>query len=348
MIILSIVLLIGIYTNKAIEKDELLENPVSKSPSKIDVQEKLYHPTNPAQLGERPTQGISMYIGKSSEEIIKVFGKPRRIDPSLYGYDWWIYNHNESYMQIGVENNKVVTAYVMGNQVDIAPFKIDQPVEEIFRKNFIDTEILITNQKGTYRFELSEDDLNIRPLVPLGEIYAQIYLDKLNGTLSSVRFMNKDVLIKQRPYEMVYHGELSDPYEPSDQDWDKIQEGAEKQVLDLTNIVRKRFELKKVKWDKGTANIALEHSKEMYEKEFFSHESPSSGNLGDRLKLAEIEFVQAGENIAVNYIDAPDAVEGWLNSEGHRKTLLEKEFTHLGVGVYKKYYTQNFIQKVSN
>ncbi|MEK1830243.1 CAP domain-containing protein [Priestia megaterium] len=51
----------------------------------------------------------------------------------------------------------------------------------------------------------------------------------------------------------------------------------------------------------------------------------------------------AGENIASNYQDGIAAVEGWLNSEGHRKALLNKEFTRLGVGVYEKYYTQNFI-----
>ncbi|MGK0698226.1 CAP domain-containing protein [Priestia flexa] len=51
----------------------------------------------------------------------------------------------------------------------------------------------------------------------------------------------------------------------------------------------------------------------------------------------------AGENIASNYTDGPAAVEGWLNSEGHRKALLNNDFTHLGVGVYEKFYTQNFI-----
>lgn len=54
-----------------------------------------------------------------------------------------------------------------------------------------------------------------------------------------------------------------------------------------------------------------------------------------------------GENIAYNYVDGPAAVEGWLNSEGHRKALLNQDYTHLGVGVKEKYYTQNFIKKTS-
>lgn len=58
-----------------------------------------------------------------------------------------------------------------------------------------------------------------------------------------------------------------------------------------------------------------------------------------------MEFQQAGENIAYNYVDGPAAVEGWLNSEGHRKALLNEDYTHLGVGVDHKYYTQNFIKQ---
>ena len=38
-----------------------------------------------------------------------------------------------------------------------------------------------------------------------------------------------------------------------------------------------------------------------------------------------------------------EAVHGWLNSPAHRNVLLDKDFTHLGIGAYGKYYTQNLI-----
>ncbi|MDY0396277.1 CAP domain-containing protein [Virgibacillus halophilus] len=38
-------------------------------------------------------------------------------------------------------------------------------------------------------------------------------------------------------------------------------------------------------------------------------------------------------------------MQGWLNSKGHREALLNKDYTNLGVGVYKFYYTQNFLAK---
>ncbi len=45
-----------------------------------------------------------------------------------------------------------------------------------------------------------------------------------------------------------------------------------------------------------------------------------------------------------NYVDAIEAVHGWLNSPAHRNVLLDKDFTHLGTGAYGKYYTQNLIR----
>jgi uncharacterized protein YkwD len=83
----------------------------------------------------------------------------------------------------------------------------------------------------------------------------------------------------------------------------------------------------------------------MYETDNFSHTSEKFGELSDRLDVGDVFYQLAGENIAANYIDGPAVVEGWLNSKGHRETLLNKEYTHLGVGVYHKYFTQNFIQK---
>lgn len=64
-----------------------------------------------------------------------------------------------------------------------------------------------------------------------------------------------------------------------------------------------------------------------------------------RLNDGNVKYRMAGENIAAKYIDAPAAVNGWLNSEGHRKAMLSLDFEEIGVGVDDLYYTQNFITK---
>ena len=95
----------------------------------------------------------------------------------------------------------------------------------------------------------------------------------------------------------------------------------------------------------ATAEVAYLHSREMTDAPEGTHVSETKGDLEKRLDAGHVKYRAAGENIAANYVDAAAVMEGWLNSKGHRDAMLNEEFTGLGVGVYKKYYTQNFIRK---
>jgi uncharacterized protein YkwD len=293
-----------------------------------------------------PKEGLALLIGQTTKTLLKEFGAPDRIDETIYDYQWYIYNADDShYMQIGIENNKVVTIFALGDNLDVAPFEIGQPVEEIFNTQYIDTNINIDLNGNSYRFELNDTDLNLRPIVQLGKIYAQLYIDRFTGNLSSVRFLTAETLVKQKPYELVYTGELLKPVPPSENLWKTIEEGSSQEIFDITNVIRNRNDLPPLKWDESTADAAYEHSKDMAENKDFSHTSKKFGTLADRLKSAKVAYQTAGENIAADYTDGPAVVEGWLNSKGHRDSMLNKDFSHLGVGVFRKFYTQNFIQK---
>jgi uncharacterized protein YkwD len=296
---------------------------------------------------EMPKEGLALLIGQNLSVLEKELGKPQRIDASMYDYQWYIYNLDYTrYVQVGVEKDRVVTIFAIGKNLDIAPFEIGQPVEEIFNTQYIDTNVNIEVNGNSYHFELNDTDLNLRPIVQLGDVFVQLYIDRFTGNLSSVRFLNAETLIKQRPYELVYSGALIKPVEPSVNMWKTIEAGAEQEIFDLTNVLRVRHKLKPLKWDGATAEVAYGHSIDMSENDDFSHTSKKFGSLADRLKVAKVAYQTAGENIAANYTDGPAVVEGWLNSKGHRESLLNKDFTYLGVGVYQKFYTQNFIQKL--
>ncbi|MDF2789063.1 MAG: rane protein [Neobacillus sp.] len=316
----------------------------------LEINESLYqHQENGAQektTAERPTSGMGLLLGQDLAYLKGILGEPQRIDESMYGYQWYIYNIDYSrYVQVGVDNNKVVTVYAIGENVDVSPFKIGQPIEEIFNTQSIDTNIDIEYKGNSYRFELNDTDLNLRPLIKLGDVFVQLYIDKFTGSLSSVRFLNDETLIKQRPYELGYTGELIEVIEPTEDVWRLIEEGTEKEILDITNVMRLRHNVKSLEWDQETSEVAYSHSKDMSDSNDFSHTSKKFGSLSDRLEAANVAYKSAGENIAANYPDGPAVAEGWLNSKGHRESLLNDEFTHLGVGVYQKYYTQNFIRK---
>ncbi|WP_240035319.1 CAP domain-containing protein [Neobacillus notoginsengisoli] len=345
MILSAVFLTIGFYVSQDENRDK--DSLIHEEP--IPEQEQPAEPNKGSsnyEIPDRPDSGLSTLIGESVHEVEKVLGKPARIDKSSYDYDWYIYNLDlNKYVQVGIADKRAVTVYAIGPDAAVAPFTIGMPLEEIFTSFSIHTNISMEYDGNSYRIELTDTDVNTMPLIQFGDIFAQLYVDKFTSSLSSVRFIDAETLIKQRPYEIAYRGELIEAEPLASEEWHEVEGGVEKQIFDLTNVLRLRHELEPLKLDEKTAEVAYGHSLDMFESNTFSHISEKHGNLADRLKKAKVVYQAAGENIAANYMDAPAVMEGWLNSKGHRESLLNEEFTHIGVGVHHKYYTQNFIQK---
>jgi uncharacterized protein YkwD len=88
----------------------------------------------------------------------------------------------------------------------------------------------------------------------------------------------------------------------------------------------------------------------MAEKDFFAHVSPAGENVADRVREAGHPYVLVGENLAM-MTNAPQpaqiAVQGWMESPGHRENILRRGFTETGVGVCREgrtyYFTQIFM-----
>lgn len=343
VVVIIVLLSIGFYfnvTDRSGEESILMENGDNSPKVDNELSQEAQSNTLPV-----PKEGLGKLMGANVEELKKIYGEPARIDPSSYEYEWWIYNKDEStYFQVGVLDEKVITIYVLGEKADVSPYQIGQKVGDIYVNTPIETNISFDYNHSSYRFELSEDEINNRPLIQIGDFFAQLYIDKFTGTLSSIRYMDAKTLLHLRPYELVYRGELLD-VETMPDDTEAIEKGTEKQIFDMTNVLRKRFGLNTVEWDEPTSIVAMGHSVDMYTSETFSHTSDKYGDLEDRLAAGSVFYQIAGENIAAGYTDAPAVIEGWLNSKGHRECLLNENFTHLGIGVYQKYYTQNFIEK---
>ncbi|KZZ82977.1 CAP domain-containing protein [Bacillus sp. SJS] len=339
--ILVIAIIISTYTVFI----KFAEQPPNRIEEKKDLQLSNEEDT-PNQAIDLPDKGLLSLMGQSSGQVLKELGEPSRKDPSQYDYQWWIYNGgNNQYVQIGVLADKVVSVYAIGNGVNMNPYKLGEPLSEVYQTAPISSSLSMEHDGNSYRFELSEEDMNTRPAIEADGTIIQLYIDKFDGTLSSIRATDKETFIKQRPYEVVYRGKLINAKTVSEEEEKDIQRAQERQILDITNVIRNRHELAPLSWDPNTARTAFSHSKDMADQQYFAHDSPTQGTLADRLKRDRIPYQTAGENIAAHYSDSISSVEGWLNSEGHRKALLNKEFTHLGVGVYKDYYTQDFIGK---
>lgn len=101
-------------------------------------------------------------------------------------------------------------------------------------------------------------------------------------------------------------------------------------LFDLLNMARIEDGAGAVAWSEALAEVAGRHGREMYEEGYFSHVSPASGMVGNRLQAEGIPFRAAGENLALSpTVDT--AHEGLLASPSHRAAMLDPVFTRVGI-----------------
>ncbi|MFL8674657.1 CAP domain-containing protein [Clostridioides sp. GD02404] len=122
----------------------------------------------------------------------------------------------------------------------------------------------------------------------------------------------------------------------------------QKEVVDLVNIERSKAGLNPLTLDSSVSNVATKKSQDMIDNNYFSHNSPTYGSPFDMLKKFGISYKTAGENIAMGQKTPKEVVNAWMNSEGHRKNILNPNFSKIGVGVAQKsggslYWTQIFV-----
>ncbi len=123
-----------------------------------------------------------------------------------------------------------------------------------------------------------------------------------------------------------------------------VDEESERQMFNLVNQERRRRGITELTWRTELVPVARAHGRDMWEREYFGHYSPEGKDAKDRLEEAGIEFRVVGENLAL----APTlstAHQGLMNSEGHRRNILDTEFKRVGIGVIDNgFYGKMFLQ----
>ena len=149
----------------------------------------------------------------------------------------------------------------------------------------------------------------------------------------------------------------------------------ENHIYEFTNMERDLHNVGPLIRDFRIDAIARGHSEDMSARNYYSHDSPEGHGPSDRGKMAGYDCMDYGsrylglaENIALYstytsymskasktsyswYGDEKDMaraiVDGWMNSPGHRESMLKQDYTRIGIGVAINededgYHTQNF------
>lgn len=343
LIVLSFLAIIFYYSSNSGDEYEPLEGPNSSSQiiPKTDSEPQVLQDALP-----RPKTGLSTFIGKKSNTILKLYGEPNRYDQTVFGYEWWVYNEDvNKFVMFGVQDGIITQVYTSGKSLDVTPYKIGQTLNDIYRMTIIDSEVTAVIDNNIYTFTMSEDDMNTRILTKFEDIFAQLYMDSENGTLSGIRYIDSKTLVMHRPYEMSFVGKLLTSPSPTSYLIEESNQSSAAQLFDLLNQFRVQNNIPLIDGEQELSIVAMQHSEDMYTQNYLSHDSPTNGTLKQRLDEEGILYEDAEENIATSYIDSIEAAHGWLNSSNHREYMLDEKFTTVGSGVFMNYYTQIFIRK---
>ena len=135
------------------------------------------------------------------------------------------------------------------------------------------------------------------------------------------------------------------PETPEQPDVDESDNAFIQQVVTLVNQERAKAGLSPVKADVSVQAAAQVRAKEI--ETSFSHTRPDGSSFSTALTQQGVTYRGSGENIAWGQKTPEQVMNGWMNSDGHRANILNKNYTTIGVGLYQNasgtnYWTQLF------
>ena len=103
-------------------------------------------------------------------------------------------------------------------------------------------------------------------------------------------------------------------------------------LIEAHNRVRAEAKLLPLKAIAPLTEAARSHARDMAEHQKLGHEGSDGSTVSKRVKQRGYRYQEVGENVATGET-ADQVMQLWLDSPPHRKNVLEKEFTEIGVGM---------------
>lgn len=133
-------------------------------------------------------------------------------------------------------------------------------------------------------------------------------------------------------------------YQPSDSELQLMEA-----VRKLSNEHRQKNGCGALSFESRLTSVAFHHTEDMINRDYFGHElaGDPATKLVNRLTAFGYRYSAAGENIAAGQRSPAEVMNSWMNSPGHRRNILNCDFTQIGIAVVAKsskslYWTQVF------
>jgi uncharacterized protein YkwD len=130
---------------------------------------------------------------------------------------------------------------------------------------------------------------------------------------------------------------------------------SESRIFDLINAERRSQGLPPLVFNAQLDRMAKIQAENMARFQKMAHSLPESSlpNLADRAKYVGYTYGRIEENVALGYPNAESVVNGWMNSAGHRRNILDRDVVETGIGIARSsagglYYCQVFGRRLAS
>lgn len=272
-----------------------------------------------------------LQIGDAASDVRLTLGNHKDRLQSQYQFDWFVYHQKyQDYVQIGMYDDEVVAFYTNSDQFFIDQISTNSTKEDVQKALGLPVSSIVRGSRSYQYHQRDEWDLYL-----LNDMYyTTFFYDLYNqNKVTAIHMVRKD-------YELAlpgYYGTASE----------SLRKAYERQLFHLVNATRVKHQIMPVFLNDSTSLIARAHSEDMAGNDYFDHYNLQGKSPFDRLKEGGQNYRYAGENLAVGQFSAIFAHEGLMNSNGHRRNILNGQFQQIGIGVAfqenRPYFTEKFI-----
>jgi uncharacterized protein YkwD len=102
-------------------------------------------------------------------------------------------------------------------------------------------------------------------------------------------------------------------------------------IVQLTNIEREQAGLNELVVNDVLARAAQQKADDMLAEDYFAHISPAGVTPWFWMSKEGYEYRVAGENLAIDFIQAEDVVGAWMASPTHKDNIVHTDYVEIGV-----------------
>lgn len=104
-------------------------------------------------------------------------------------------------------------------------------------------------------------------------------------------------------------------------------------LLESTNQKRKLNNADSLTLNQSLSTAAQQKAQDMATKNYWSHVTPDGKQPWYFIEQTGYSYAKAAENLAYGFGSSSETINGWMNSDQHRKAMLDSKFSEVGFGI---------------